>query len=142
MNLLKRENLIVVAACCACAIGVAILGAARGVVWAWVAISFLGLLLSLFLTNESRRDLLALPNRTNGRRSFAWSRALREGLRVTVHALYLVAGLAVLELVPGRGLVVPILLWGNIVLVLNSLIDWRTRWLLFQTRDKEPTLPH
>lgn len=114
----------------------------RADVIAWIVISSLGLILSLVLVNESRQDLLALPNRENGRRTAAWSRALREGLRVTVHGAYLYAGLAVLDIFGDRAFTVPILIWGNIVLVLNSLIDARTRYLLYATRDAEPPLPH
>lgn len=121
---------------------VATVYAAFGTVAAWIALSIIGLGLSLYLSNESRHDLMALPNRTNGRRVAAWSRLFREGLRVTVHAAYLLAGLAAAGAIDARWLVIPALMWGNTVMVTNSLIDARTRYLLFASRDAEPPLPH
>lgn len=114
-----------------------------GVVYAWLLVSAIGTVVSAYLTNESRHDLRSLPNRTNGRRLAAWSRLLREFLRVTVHLAYIVAGLIALGVLPlPQGVLVPILMYGNIALVVNSLIDARTRYLLFASRDAEPTIPH
>lgn len=109
-------------------------------VWIWIATSIIGLCVSLYLVNESRKDMLALANLVNGRRLAARSRGIRETVRVTVHAAYIVAGLSVLGLLPFRDWLVPILIWGNLSLVINSLVDARTRFLLFETRDNEPSL--
>lgn len=106
----------------------------------WIAVSVVGLVISLYLVNESRKDMQALANLVNGRRLAARSRGIRETMRVTVHAAYIVAGLSVLDLLPFRDWVVPILIWGNLSLVVNSLVDARTRFLLFETRDSEPPL--
>jgi hypothetical protein len=108
---------------------------------AWVAVSAIGLVLTIVLANESRLDLHALPKKTNGRRIVARSRLARELLRLSVHGLFLLAGFMALDLIPGRGLIVPILLWGNLVLVINSIIDHHTRRVLYVTRDGEPDLP-
>lgn len=109
----------------------------------WITVSVLGLLISLQLTNESRLDLQALPANANGRRTAAWSRFAREAVRVSVHLLYLVAGLTVLGLLPlPRFIILPALVYGNIALVINSLIDTSTRRLLWETRGKESSIRH
>lgn len=112
------------------------------VVIAWVALSAGGLLLSLYLARESWLDLKALGDMLNGRRWAARSRFAREGLRMTVHWTWLLMGVSVLLDVRLGALIVLGLLYGNVVLVTNSLIDARTRFLLFSTRGKEPDLPH
>lgn len=102
------------------------------VVLAWVIVSLLGAAISLYLTVESIQDLRALGPLTNGRRAAAVSRLIREGVRVSVHLTFIYAGLAALELVPGRELIVPILIYGNVALVVNSIIDARARTLMLE----------
>lgn len=112
------------------------------VVVAWVVVSLLGALVSLYLVHESRLDVDAFENRANGRRRIARSRFIREAMRVTVHEAYIVAGLTVLGVLPlSTAIVVPILMWGNVVMLANSVIDARTRALLFATRTDEATIP-
>jgi len=108
---------------------------------AWVVLSVLGLCISGYLVRESWLDLRALGSRGNGRRIAAFSRFTREGLRVSVHLLYVLAGLGALNILPFlRPFIVPFLMWGNLVLVVNSLIDARTRSQLYATRGSEPEL--
>ena len=116
--------------------------------WAWLLVSLAGLCLSLYLSNASRLDLRALGARANGRRRVAWSRLVRESMRVIVHARYNVAALIAGDLIgPDRSddvnttVIVSILMWGNIAMFINSLIDARTRPLLYSTRDGEATIP-
>lgn len=110
------------------------------VIHVWVLLSAAGLLLSLILSRESILDLRALPNQVNGRRIAARARLAREALRASVHAVYLAIGLPILDREVELTLVVLGLMWGNLVLVVNSLIDARTRYLLYATRDSEPDL--
>lgn len=101
----------------------------------WIAISTLGLLVSGGLVLQTRLDLQALESAglTNGRRHLAWSRFWREGVRVLVHGSYIYAGLAAAHLVPGGGaVIVPILIWGNVAMLLNSTIDARSRGDVFR----------
>lgn len=107
----------------------------------WIFSSLVGLFLSAALLNQTRLDLRALGHLANGRRLIAQSRALREAARFSVHAAYIVAGLAALGLVPFRDWIVPILIYGNLAMVANSLIDLRTRHLIYDTRGKEPPIP-
>jgi hypothetical protein len=103
------------------------------VVWVWCAIAATGVLFSVALTRSSYLDLRALGPRGNGRRLLARSRFAREGIRITVHGLDLFAGLIVLFLRPDhplRGLIIPILVWGNLALLINSSIDYVTRKLI------------
>lgn len=107
------------------------------VVWAWLVISALGLGVSLYLARESSIDLNTVEG-SNGRRLAAWSRLLREVLRASVHFAYILAGLGALDIIPWlRPFIVPILMYGNIVLLVNSLIDARTRHLLYDTRETD-----
>lgn len=108
----------------------------------WLALSIVGAAVSAHLTNESRLDLAVLDKRTNGRRTAAWSRLLREGGRLTVHVGYILAGLTALDLIAADWIIVPALMWSNVVMVSNSLIDARTRRLLRQTRGVEPEIGH
>jgi len=104
-----------------------------------VVFSALGLVLSSYLTRDSWLDLRALNTAglQNGKRLAASSRLWREFLRATVHLVYLAIGIPLL----GRDIELPIvvvaLMWGNLALVVNSLIDARTRALLYETRDTE-----
>lgn len=111
----------------------------------WILASVGGAILSAKLSNESRRDLDALARRgiANGRRAAARSRRLRETIRLTVHLAYILAGVLVLRVIPlpegwtPATIVVPILIYGNLAMVANSLIDLRTRPLLWETRGDE-----
>lgn len=108
------------------------------IVIGWTAISTIGLLLSLYLVNESRLDIAAVSQEGNGRRKVAFSRFWREGIRATVHATYIVAGLTVLEVLPiSRAVVVPILIWGNIGLLINSVVDARIRPTIYDRRETD-----
>lgn len=113
------------------------------VVAVWVGLSLFGLTLSAYLTRESILDLRALPRRANGRRTAAWSRLLREFMRVTVHFVYLALGVPFLYYpFSGVSLFVLALMWGNFTLVVNSSIDAYTRRLMFATRGSEPPISH
>jgi hypothetical protein len=105
-------------------------------VWVWLALSLIGTAVSGYLTRQSLDDLRSLRPDSNGRRSVARSRLAREGLRVTVHLGYIAAALGALHLVEAfRPLIVPFLMYGNVVLVANSVIDARTRHLLYDSRE-------
>ena len=109
----------------------------------WSLASVEGLGLSLYLANESRHDLRLLPRTTNGRRLAAWGRLAREIVRISVHAAFLCAGLGALDVLPlDRDTVITLLMYGNVGIGFNSLIDARLRFLLYSTRDDEPELPH
>ena len=106
------------------------------VIAVWVVLSALGLILSSYLTRESWLDLRALHGDQNGRRLAATSRLWREFLRATVHLTYLAIGLPLLGRDVELTWVVVALMWGNVALVANSLIDARYRSLLYVTRDR------
>lgn len=114
-------------------------------VYAWIYAAGVGLILSAYLTNESRLDLLALHEEkiANGRWAQALARATREGIRGTIHIGYILAGLAALDLLP-REIIVPLLMYGTVAMILNSAIDVLTRPYLYLTRYGEPDLedPH
>jgi hypothetical protein len=103
------------------------------IVWVWCVIAACGMLVSTALTRSSYLDIVALGERGNGRRLLARSRFAREGIRISVHALDLLAGLFVVFLPPAhplRGLIIPILVWGNLALLINSAIDYVTRKII------------
>jgi hypothetical protein len=106
------------------------------IIHVWVALSLLGLVLSMYLAVESILDLRALPNKTNGRRTAARSRLFREAMRGTVHLAYLAIGIPLLGREASLSFFVAALMWGNLAMVINSLIDARTRRLLAQPRDE------
>ena len=105
------------------------------VVIAWVVLSGFGLILSSYLTFESWLDMRALGESANGRLLAARSRFGREGIRVTVHWVWLLMGVTLLLEVPLGPKLVLGLLYGNVALVTNSLIDARARSLILVTRD-------
>ena len=107
------------------------------IVGIWLALSIVGVTVSGHLTNESRLDLIALGDDGNGRHRIAWSRLIREGGRLTVHLGYIAAGLSALDIWFPDWVLLPALIWGNVVLVTNSLIDATTRRLLWQTRETD-----
>lgn len=109
--------------------------------WVWLTLSLIGLAVSGYLTRESVLDLRALPPSTNGRRYLAWSRLSREFLRTTVHIVYILAALGALRILPVfLPFIVPFLMYGNLVLVANSVIDARSRRHLFETRKDETVI--
>ena len=109
----------------------------------WTLTSVTGLLLSTWLANESRHDLRLLPRSTNGRRTSAWGRLARESMRASAHLVWLGAGLIALDILPlPKEWIVPALIYGNVSTGINSVIDARLRFLLYRTRDAEPTIPH
>jgi hypothetical protein len=108
----------------------------------WVGLSAVGLVLSMYLAYQSWQDIRALGHLSNGRRWAAFSRFAREGLRVTVHWVWLLLGVSVLLDIRLGAMFVVSLLYGNVVLVTNSLIDARTRSLIYKTRGREPEIPH
>ena len=107
----------------------------------WIILSLFGLILSAALLNQTRLDLKALGQMANGRRLIVQSRGLREAARFTVHGAYIVAGLSALGILPFRDYIVHILIYGNLAMVGNSLVDLKTRHLVYATRDKEPPIP-
>lgn len=108
---------------------------------AWVVFSATGLVLSAFLCRQSWQDIVVLANLTNGRRWAALSRFVREGLRATVHWVWLLLGVGALLGINYGAMTVVGLLYGNVVLVVNSLVDARTRTLIYRTRAREPDIP-
>lgn len=103
----------------------------------WLALSIVGAFVSAHLSNESRLDLKALGPDGNGRHTAALSRLVREAGRLTVHIGYILAGLTALDVIDIDWVILPSLIWGNIVLVTNSLIDANTRRLLWQVRETD-----
>lgn len=108
---------------------------------AWVAISGLGLILSLYLTIQSWLDLVFLTRNPNGEDEYliARSRFAREGVRVTVHWDWLLLGISILLGVNVGILFVMALLHGNLALTTNSLIDARTRTLIHRRTNRVET---
>lgn len=104
------------------------------ILWVWVLASSVGLVLSLLLTMHSWLDIVALDREgiLNGRRWSARSRFAREGVRVTVHWTYLLLGIGAVVGTNVSVMVVAGLLYGNVALVINSLIDARTRQLIYR----------
>lgn len=129
------------------------------IIHSWVALSALGLLLSLYLARESLHDLHSLglcfrspvyrwgvrlpwywQGTHNGRRVAAKARLARESLRISVHSVYLAIGIPILSREVDLTFVVLGLMWGNLALVISSLIDARTRFLIYATRDGETAI--
>lgn len=108
---------------------------------AWVAISGLGLILSLYLTIQSWLDIVELTRNPNGRDEYliARSRFAREGIRVTVHWSWLLLGISILLGVNVGVLFIMALLHGNLALTMNSLIDARTRALIHRRTNRAET---
>lgn len=108
---------------------------------AWVAISGLGLILSLYLTIQSWLDIVELTRNPNGKDEYliARSRFAREGVRVTVHWDWLLLGISILLGVNVGVLFVMALLHGNVALTMNSLIDARTRALIHRRTNRAET---
>lgn len=108
---------------------------------AWVAISGLGLILSLYLTFQSWLDIVELTRNPNGKDEYliARSRFAREGIRVTVHWDWLLLGISILLGVNVGVLFIMALLHGNLALTFNSLIDARTRALIHRRTNRAET---
>ena len=103
----------------------------------WLGLSIVGAFVSAHLSNESRLDLIALGHDGNGRHRIAWSRLIRETGRLTVHIGYILSGLTAVDVIDIDWFILPSLIWGNIVLVTNSLIDANTRRLLWVYRETD-----
>lgn len=110
------------------------------IVLAWVLIAAAGVLLSIWSAREWTLDLLALDHRANGRRIHARAGLRREVIRFIVHAAYLGIGLPLLDRPVNVSLTVVVLLLGNVGLIVNSILDLRTRYVLLETRGKEPPI--
>ena len=108
----------------------------------WLIIAAWGFVVSFRLVRRTRKDLKALEKRENGRRKLAWSRFIRESNRMVTSGLYFIAGLCALDILPWSFLIVPILIFGSFLVVVNSIVDSTTRESLFVTRDKEQTIEH
>lgn len=108
---------------------------------AWVAISGLGLVLSVYLTVQSWLDIVFLTRNPNGKDEYliARSRFAREGIRVTVHWSWLLLGISILMGVSVGVLFIMALLHGNLALTFNSLIDARTRALIHRRTNRAGT---
>lgn len=103
----------------------------------WVSVSLVGLTLSIYLTWDSFQDLRALGSTGNGRRIAGRSRVIREGVRITVHLTYLLIAVPLIGREDIRLSIALLgLLYGNIALVFNSLVDARARALMYPKRPK------
>ena len=91
----------------------------------WIALSVLGLIVSTYLVRESILDIRSLEGKGNGRRVAAISRIIREGVRVSVHLVFLTMGVVVLNSgrVPEFNLFIAGFMWANLSLLINSGVD-------------------
>jgi len=118
-----------------------VLSTERPLVVFWTTLSACGIAVSAYLVNETRLDLIALRDSRNGRRSLAWSRLFRESVRVTVHGMYFLAGLIALRIIPlPTVLILVAIIYGNVALVANSMIDARARRVLNAYREQYPNV--
>ena len=113
------------------------------VVQAWVAISLIGLLLSLYLANDSRIDLASLRKAkvTNGRRKLARIWLAVDLILASAHAGYVGLGLTLLDRHVNLSGTVVVLIYGNLAMMAVSLLNVSLRHLLYMTRDGEPSIP-
>lgn len=115
-----------------------------GIVLLWVVLSAIGFCVSIYLTNEARRDLRALRRAgiQNGRRALTWRRLAREAIRGgTVQLPFLIIGLQQVGRHVNFSLFVALLIVANLGTLTSSFLDWSARYLLFETRDHEPSIP-
>lgn len=112
------------------------------VIQAWVLISLIGLILSLYLAYDSRRDLVALGKAklTNGRRALAWTWLIADLIFAAVHLGYLAIGLLLLDREVAVSGTVVVLVCGNLGMMAVSLLNVRIRYLLYRTRNDEPPI--
>lgn len=123
-----------------------LIGAASGFEILFLASALAGTWFSRLNLSESWKDFRALGGITNGRRAIATSNIVTETLRLSIHALYIIAALfAVTQ--PGRGettavgvLILSILVYASWALTAISVISRRTRVYLLryglQARDE------
>jgi hypothetical protein len=115
-----------------------LIGAASGFEILFLASAVVGTWFSRLNLSESWKDFRALGGITNGRRAIATSNIVTETLRLSIHALYIIAALfAVTQ--PGRGettavgvLILSILVYASWALTAISLISRRTRLYLLR----------
>ena len=94
----------------------------------WTTVSFVGIVLSLVLLIEASLDIRALEGIRNGRRLYATGRMVSEAIRLIIHTGFFLIGLTVLfSPTSGPSLIVLVLIGGNILLILNSVIAWYVR---------------
>jgi hypothetical protein len=92
---------------------------------AWTATACIGAALSAYLLVQALLDLQALGGVRNGRRWRVWGRILQEGIRLSIHVPFALLGFALLsqDIQPRLSFTVWVLLWGNLGLVVNSLVS-------------------
>jgi hypothetical protein len=92
---------------------------------AWTATACIGAALSAYLLVQALLDLQALGGVRNGRRWRVWGRILQEGIRLSIHVPFALLGFALLsqDIQPRLSFTVYVLLWGNLGLVVNSLVS-------------------
>ena len=96
----------------------------------WTLVSAAGILLSGVLLIESVLDLAALKGIGNGRRVHVIGRIASEGIRLVIHCGFLYIGLKALDspVSPGGpSQTVLVLITGNALLIIASLIAWVVR---------------
>ena len=94
----------------------------------WTLVSAAGVLLSFLLFVESALDMRALRGIGNGRRLYALGRAVSEVIRMVIHSAFLAIGLTVLYApVASPSPIVIVLITGNVLLIVNSVIAWYVR---------------
>ena len=112
------------------------------VVLLWVLISLAGLLLSLYLANDSRIDLAILRKAgvTNGRLSLARIWLAVDLVLGSAHFGYLAIGLLLLDRDVNLSWTTAVLIYGNLAMMAAALLNVSLRQLLYQTRDGEPPI--
>lgn len=102
----------------------------------WIILSASGATLSLYGFLDGWQDLMALENRANGRRVLARSFVITEALRFSVQLVWLGVGAAAWLDLAGQPQPAKITLgviavfWGNVALIIKSLILLRARSLV------------
>jgi hypothetical protein len=124
-----------------------LIGAASGFEILVLASAVFGAWFSRINLSESWKDFRALGGITNGRRAIAVSNIVTETLRLSIHALYIIAALfAVTQHSPGNTtpvgvLILSILVYASWALTAISVISRRTRLYLLayglQARDEK-----
>lgn len=88
----------------------------------WTLAAGAGVLLSAYLMVEALLDWRALGPIVNGRRKRAWARFVAEVIRLVIHLVFLVVGLAALFQIDLRPWPVIGLVAAAVLLIVNSLI--------------------
>lgn len=113
------------------------------IAWTWTLVALAGLILSLWLANDSRLDLRSLRRAgvANGRRALARIWLAIDLLLATAQAGNFILGLTI----PARHIdpspTVLVLIYGNVVMMAVSLLNASLRHLLYSTREGEPPIP-